>query len=119
MNVVTPRAKEGVPLHPMESTIPPPQINGVSGTDSPAPGMESSYLDYDPEVEVDSDLGEGEGQVGDMWFSADQNEPSPADVPKFTGSFIFKPGRAQKDEARWLRVIRESGGEIWASKFDL
>lgn len=84
-------------------------------------------MDYDPELELDSDGGDGDGPQSyeDMTFSEEVTEPE--EIPSFTGSFIFKPGRAQKDEARWLRVIREQGvsvngerrDEVWASKFDL
>jgi hypothetical protein len=89
--------------------------------------LEQSYMDYDPELELDSDVGDGDAPqtFDDMVFSEDVTEPE--DIPAFRGSFIFKPGRAQKEEARWLRVIREQGvsvtgerrDEIWASKFDL
>lgn len=84
-------------------------------------------MDYDPELELDSDVGDGDAPqyFDDMTFSEDVLEPE--EMPTFAGTFIFKPGRAQKDEARWLRVIREQGvstqaerrDEVWASKFDL
>ena len=117
---VTPRAVKT--MNPLESipTVPAPQQHGPMT-------MEQSYMDYDPELELDSDGGDDDGPqtYGDMAFTEDVTEPE--DVPTFTGSFIFKPGRAQKDEARWLRVIREQGvsvtgerrDEVWASKFDL
>jgi hypothetical protein len=85
-------------------------------------------MDYDPELEMDSDYEEGETTptYSDMQFSEDVTHPE--NIPIFTSTLIVKPGRAQKDEARWLRVIRERGvrtldsgrkDEIWASKFDL
>jgi hypothetical protein len=86
-------------------------------------------MDYDPELELDSDVGDGDAPqtFDDMTFSEDATGPET--IPTFSGSFIFKPGRAQKEEARWLRVIREQGvsisgegdrrDEVWASKFDL
>lgn len=80
--------------------------------------MDQSFLDYDPDLEMDSDPGEGEtAHLHDLEFSIDVTEPE--EVPIFAGSFIFRPARAQKDEARWLRVIRESADAVWASKFDL
>jgi len=96
-------------------------VTSQPGTPQLVPRMEQSYLDYDPDLEMDSDAGEGEDTVSeDMIFTLDQEEPDISQIPRFSGSFIFKPGRAQKDEARWLRVIREGPGqEIWASKFDL
>lgn len=89
--------------------------------------LEQSYMDYDPDLELDSDVGDGDAPQAydDMTFSEDVTEPE--NVPTFVGTFIFKPARAQKDEARWMRVIREQGvstqgerrDEVWASKFDL
>lgn len=86
--------------------------------------MDQSFMDYDPDLEMDSDLNEddegGEAEDAyDMEFSLESDEPLPEQIPKFEGSFIFRPARAQKDEARWLRVIREPVEEVWASKFDL
>lgn len=120
LSPITPKAVNGkLNINPMDSiaipTVPPPK-------------MDQSYMDYDPDLEMDSDYAEGESSptYSDMHFS--ENVAEPDDIPDFKGSFIFKPGRAQKDEARWLRVIRERGvkvseggrrDEIWASKFDL
>ena len=117
---ITPRAIKT--LNPLESlaTVPGPQQHGPLT-------LEQSYMDYDPDLEMDSDVGDGDApqSYDDMTFSEDITEPE--DVPLFTSTFIFKPGRAQKEEARWLRVIREQGvsqqgerrDEVWASKFDL
>jgi len=89
----------------MDATVPPPK-------------MDQSLIEFDPDLEMDSDLGEGEtGHLQDMHFSLEVDEPE--DMAVFNASFIFKPARAHKDEARWLRVIRESADEVWASKFDL
>jgi hypothetical protein len=91
--------------NPMDATVPPPK-------------MDQSFMDFDPDLEMDSDMGEGDtGHLHDMDFS--MNVVEPENVPEFGASFIFKPARAQKDEARWLRVIRESADAVWASKFDL
>jgi hypothetical protein len=82
-------------------------------------------MDYDPELELDSDVGEPEGFRSDqdrleaMNFSMELKEPERKDIPKFEGTFIFRPARAVKEEMRWLRVIREGADEVWASKFDL
>jgi hypothetical protein len=59
-----------------------------------------SYMDYDPELELDSDVEVTEQEDG-MDFST--TEPSKDDMPKF----------------ETLRVIREVADEVWASKFDL
>ena len=96
-------------VDPLDATVPPPKT-------------EVSYLEYDPDLEMDSDSQDGESaetaeDVRGMMFSEDQEHPS--EIPKFEGSFIFHPSRAQKDEARWLRVIREHADDVWASKFDL
>jgi len=100
----TPRAVNGY-ANPMDASVPPPRID-------------QSFTDYDPDLEMDSDLGEGDTHhLPDLVFTVDVTEPE--EVPVFEGSFIFKPARAQKDEARWLRVIRESAEDVWASKFDL
>jgi hypothetical protein len=77
-----------------------------------------SYMDYDPELELDSDV-EVEEHLDEMEFSADVSEPTRDEMPKFETTFIFDPARAVKDEMRWLRVIREVADEVWASKFDL
>lgn len=84
-------------------------------------------MDYDPELELDSDVGDGDAPQSYDGMTFSEDEPEPLEVPTFAGTFIFKPGRAQKEEARWLRVIREQGvstqgerrDEVWASKFDL
>jgi hypothetical protein len=107
-DLITPRAVLGI--YPMELV-------------TPGGGMAQWYMDYDPDLEMDSDVEEGEasdeaGEHG-MVFSLEESEPAREVVPNFSGSFIFKPARAQKDEARWLRVIREGHDEVWASKFDL
>ena len=94
----------------------------------PMPKMDQSYMDYDPDLEMDSDYEEDESTptYTDMQFSLDVLEPK--NIPEFTSTLINKPGRAQKDEARWIRIIRERGVQvsetgrkdgIWASKFDL
>ena len=102
-DLITPRAADGLG-DPMDSTV-------------PGPKMDASHLVYDSDLDNDSDLGEGDMAHPEMAFAIDVSEPQ--EVPSFTGSFIFKPARAHKDEARWLRVIRESADEVWASKFDL
>ena len=76
--------------------------------------LNQSYMSFDPDLEMDSDLGEDDGDV--MEFS---KEAEPESLPSFVASFVFKPAKAQKDEARWIRVIRETGDEVSASKFDL
>lgn len=109
-DLVTPRAVEHQ-LNPLETAPTVPEPKGM--------GMDQSFMDYDPDLEMDSDLGEGEMASQYEDFSVDMVEPRSGEVPKFVGSFIFKPARASKDEARWLRVIREGADEVWASKFDL
>lgn len=84
-----------------------------------APKLDQSYMDYDPDLEMDSDVGEGEADHGAMHFSIESAHPSAGDIPRFEGSFIFRPARAHKNEARWLKIIRETVNEIEASKFDL
>jgi hypothetical protein len=85
--------------------------------------MTQSYMDYDPELELDSDVGEGEGRDQDkldsMNFTVDKTEPTRDEIPQFEASFIYNPSRAMKEEARWLRTIRETADEVWASKFDI
>jgi hypothetical protein len=85
-----------------------------------------SYLDYDSDLEMDSDVeGDGDGPAEDTRilfgeFSVNQQEPAAGTVPTFTGSFIFHPAQAQKDEARWLRIIREHNSDpVLRSRFDL
>jgi hypothetical protein len=83
-----------------------------------------SYAD-DSELGIDSDDGEdadGDGAGGCTpafgEFSVDEAEPP--SVPPFHASFIFHPAQAQKDEARWLRMIREhSADPVLRSRFDL
>ncbi|KAL1407680.1 Nitrogen permease regulator 3 [Vanrija albida] len=91
--------------------------------------LDPSYLDSDSELEFDSDVdadgdgGDGgrndaEGDCQVVQFSLKENEPTR--VPKFHESFIFNPARAQKDEARWLRVIRRTTTDaVLQSRFDL
>jgi hypothetical protein len=114
--MITPRANifgGGESKDPMDATVPLPKDGSL--------GLDMSYMDYDPDLEMDSDLGEGEeADLRDMKFEMDVLEPNKQDIPTFGGSFIFKPARAQKDEARWLRAIRDGvADEVWASKFDL
>jgi hypothetical protein len=113
-DLITPRATEGV--NPMDVLTPTATTHRDDGPDQ-------GYMDYDPNLEMDSDLGEGDaGESAEqetMTFSVDVPEPTKDDIPAFKGSFIFKPSRATKDEARWLKVIREGHDEVWASKFDL
>ena len=103
----TPRAIDD-PVDPLDATAPPPR--------------QMNDLEYDPDLEMDSDNEEGgesndSAEIHGMTFTEDQMEPT--EIPQFEESFIFRPSRAQKDEARWLRVIREGPDEVWASKFDL
>jgi len=92
-------------INPLDNAVPPSKKGSGDSSD----------------FEVDSDVNEDEDDETpdrhNMGFKADELEPK--EVPKFTGSFIFHPARAQKDETRWLRVIREQADEVWASKFDL
>ena len=85
--------------------------------------MTQSYMDYDPELELDSDVGEGEGKDQDkldaMQFTVERTEPAKDEIPQFEASFIYNPARAIKEEARWLRTIRETADEVWASRFDI
>ncbi|KIR71983.1 hypothetical protein I310_04033 [Cryptococcus deuterogattii CA1014] len=122
-DILTPRASESHtnPLDattfsslgttPIANTFTVPLPNGNSK-------LEHSYMDYDPALEMDSDE-EFDGLNGPQKFSLDAAHPAKHEIPNFESSFIFKPARAQKDEARWLRVIREKADEVWASKFDL
>ncbi|WVQ81127.1 hypothetical protein IAT38_003249 [Cryptococcus sp. DSM 104549] len=115
-DVDTPRAWDTVhnPLEtPAAGTVPPPH-GGVAASWRP----DQSYLDYDPALEMDSDE-EFDGLHGTQKFSVEVEHPSKGEIPVFESTFIFKPARAQKDEARWLRVIREAADAVWASKFDL
>ena len=123
-DLITPRALP--PVDPFDTLSSLPTIKSPPPGSSPLhdaydlPLQEQSFMDYDPELEMDSDLGEGDhADHHEMSFRDDESEPRPEDVPHFSASFIFRPGRAQKDEARWLRAIREKGDEVWASKFDL
>ncbi|ORX39153.1 nitrogen permease regulator of amino acid transport activity 3-domain-containing protein [Kockovaella imperatae] len=105
----TPRARDDA-IDPLDASVPPLRKDN------------SNDLEYDPDLEMDSDNEDGAetsdaAEIHGMKFSEDQEEPT--DVPHFEESFIFRPARAQKDEARWLRVIREGADEVWASKFDL
>ena len=103
--VLTSPREENGHANPLDATVLPP-------------GMDQSFMEFDSDLETDSNFGEGDaGHPNDMLFSLDVTELE--EVPVFGGSFIFKPARAHKDEARWLRVIRESANEVWASKFDL
>ncbi|WRT69197.1 uncharacterized protein IL334_006181 [Kwoniella shivajii] len=127
-DLVTPRANDGM-MNPLEATIPPPNQSKIGNGQSLAQshdnisssGMDRSYLDYDPALEMDSDE-DVEGNTSGFKFQnfkSDVEEPPKSEIPKFESSFIFKPARAQKDESRWLRIIRESADEVTASKFDL
>ncbi|WVR08929.1 hypothetical protein IAU60_005988 [Kwoniella sp. DSM 27419] len=114
----TPRAIKDV-SNPMDATVPPPFGHVDLGEDDP------EYMTYDAAMEMDSDeeMDGGVDHAGESGFrfdfSEDVTEPSRGDIPKFERSFIFKPSRAQKDEARWLRVIREDEDPVTSSKFDL
>ncbi|KAL7421353.1 Nitrogen permease regulator 3 [Cryptotrichosporon argae] len=58
--------------------------------------------------------------AGSARFWADVADPEDADVPAFASGFIVNPARAQKDEARWIRVIRDGAQDaVMASQFDL
>lgn len=95
-------------------TVPPPKQDSAGTKDTKENEVESDF-------EADSDWnedGDDQEQVKDMGFSTEEVEPK--HVPKFEGSFIFRPATAQKDEMRWLRAIREQApDDVWASKFDL
>lgn len=131
MDLITPRASDREdPIEGLPS-VPPPNgskshARNTSLTDSVSyANLDQSFLDYDPELEMDSDIGEAEGFPSDldrlesMGFSLDKKEPTREDMPNFEGTFILRPARAVKEEMRWLRVIREGADEVWASKFDL
>ena len=98
-------------------------ISSIDGgeLETPKPGQTNDDpFGFDSDFAADSDENEdddGTPEFIDMGFSEDEAEPK--DVPSFEASFIFRPGRAQKDEMRWLRVIREGVDDVWASKFDL
>ncbi|WWD06885.1 hypothetical protein V865_004982 [Kwoniella europaea PYCC6329] len=111
--MITPKASIHPTSNPLDSiTVPPPKKPSR---------MEQSYMDYDPALEMDSDEDiENQSHHAEFQnFKVDVEEPSKAEIPKFESSFIFRPSRAQKEEARWLRVIREGNDEVTASKFDL
>lgn len=110
-DLVTPKA--GPPIrNPLELSVTSTWSSGY---------IDQSILDYDPDLEMDSDQGEGDDdrRAAEQRFEAGVVEPKPEDIPRFEGSFIFRPARAHKDEARWLRAIRETADEVTASKFDL
>jgi len=136
-SLITPRPTETNPMDvAFASRV--PRLNNVPPTpmgtaEFPRTATNDSYLDYDSDLEMDSDLeGEGDCAIGEEQdrerekiamfgeFTVEQDEPSPSVVPTFHGSFIFNPGQAQKDEARWLRVIREHHSDpVLQSRFDL
>jgi hypothetical protein len=134
-DLVTPKASDH--LNPMDTQVGRTDHPGLvepntTGSSPRMKALDLSPTDYDSELEMDSDLGEGEethergsgggggGTGTDLEeFSMDVLEPDDTEIPAFTASFIFKPAKAQKDEARWLRVIRERAEGVWASKFDL
>lgn len=101
-------------------------------------------IDQESEFDVESDDGvdddgdgDEEGGVAGRWrmlrpplgpglercaatasYSLDEGEP--AKTPAFGASFIFHPAQAQKDEARWLRIVRERTPDpVLRSRFDL
>ncbi|WWC63900.1 uncharacterized protein I303_106505 [Kwoniella dejecticola CBS 10117] len=137
-DLITPKASEMNNINPLDIvSVPPPNtkstMTSVNGNVN-AKGYsdrntmrgeiwditDKRCLDYDPELEIDSDEDvESQAEKKFQHFKIDQEEPLKSEIPKFGSSFIFKPSRAQKDEARWLRVIRECGDEVLASKFDL
>ncbi|TYJ54856.1 hypothetical protein B9479_004447 [Cryptococcus floricola] len=121
-DLITPRASESYP-NPIDAlisttpqnktTVPPPNHSAPKARE-----YHHSFLSYDPALEMDSDE-EFDGVRNKQQFSEEVEHPSKNEIPSFESSFIFKPARAQKDEARWLRVIRGRADEVWASKFDL
>ncbi|WWC91075.1 uncharacterized protein L201_006016 [Kwoniella dendrophila CBS 6074] len=136
-DLITPRASENPINNPLDSfgtsmlsTVPSPKRSDYNNNNiGPYGGLDRSFLDYDPALEMDSDEDvnsndnniNGNNSISDKFshFKIDQDEPLKSEIPKFQSSFIFKPARAQKDESRWLRVVRESNDEVTASKFDL
>lgn len=141
-DLITPRAvvvEQSNPMDGFATRVPRPSPPGVStvlkreaartatSVSNPLELRETttftSYLDYDSDLEMDSDVeGDeapaGEGENAFAQFSVDETEPSI--VPSFSSSFIFLPAHAQKDEARWLRVIREhTTDQVMRSRFDL
>jgi hypothetical protein len=99
------------------------QVNGSAAhalaPDEAAPFDVDSDSDTDSDSDVNEDESDDEGAPDryNMGFSMDETEPK--EIPRFEGSFIFRPSRAQKDEARWLRAIREQVDEVLASVFDV
>jgi hypothetical protein len=93
-------------------------------------------LESDDGLDDDGD-GDEEGGVAGRWrmlrpplgpglercaatASYSLDEPEPVKTPMFGASFIFRPAQAQKDEARWLRVVRERTPDpVLRSRFDL
>ena len=106
-------------MSPVDMTT-PKALFQVNPLDTATPPTQQSSGDTS-DFEVDSDVNEDEDDEApdrhNMGFSLEDLEPK--EIPKFEGSFIFHPSRAQKDETRWLRVIREQADDVWASKFDL
>lgn len=123
-DLVTPRAEKRP--DPM-GAIPLPkgrqaQPNGRSKPLAPDEAADFE-VNSDSDSGSDSDVNEDESEDEaapdryNMGFSLEETEPT--NVPRFEGSFIFRPSRAQKDEARWLRAIREQVDEVLASVFDV
>lgn len=90
--------------------------------------MGETLADPDSDFEMDSDVeGDDVAEVirpppgldsTEGEYELDVDEPN--NVPSFSASFIFHPSRAQKDEARWLRVIRERTSDaVMRSRFDM
>ncbi|WWC72973.1 uncharacterized protein I206_106937 [Kwoniella pini CBS 10737] len=131
-DLVTPKASEMNNINPLDIvSVPPPNnknlnynTKGYSDRNTMTGEIwditDKRVLEYNAELEIDSDEDvESQAEKKFQHFKIDQEEPNKSEIPKFNSSFIFKPSRAQKDEARWLRVIRECGDEVLASKFDL
>lgn len=90
--------------------------------------MGETLADPDSDFEMDSDV-EGDDVAEEVKpppgvgcteeeYSLEVEEPEK--VPTFSASFIFHPSRAQKDEARWLRLIRERTSDaVMRSRFDM
>ncbi|WVN88013.1 uncharacterized protein L203_103211 [Cryptococcus depauperatus CBS 7841] len=125
-DLVTSRASESFPSSTFDaalsinnnhnmSTVPPPNLGSHLDQNR---NENQLCLDYDPALEMDSDE-EFDGINGNQNFSLEAEHPHKNEIPNFESTFIYKPARAQKEEARWLRVIREGADELWASKFDL